>query len=297
MNVLVTGVTGKTGRRVVESLVNRGVGVRALVRDLERGKMATLGMGVELVLSDFNQPESVAAAATGCDAMYLVSSDSAHQVQQEIAISKVSVDAGVQHIVKLSSSDAGQRHYRWSKGHDEIERTIAELGIGYSSLRPHFFMRNYFSLLKKGTDGAITLEAPANDGKIGAIDDFDIGECAAELLATQKPLGTHELLTGPENISMSRVAEAFRSAVGQRISYVNLNSVAYDAQLMADDPESGSDVADVYEEVRVGTMALLSENVLKITGNAPRTIEQFALENVNDLIAAIADASPAASDT
>ena len=38
MTVLVIGVTGKTGRRVVESLVIRGVGVLAIARDLERGK-------------------------------------------------------------------------------------------------------------------------------------------------------------------------------------------------------------------------------------------------------------------
>ena len=46
MTVLVTGVTGLVGGLVAQSLVARGVGVRALVRDLERGRLALLGMGV-----------------------------------------------------------------------------------------------------------------------------------------------------------------------------------------------------------------------------------------------------------
>ena len=46
MTVLVTGVTGLVGGLAARSLVARGMGVRALVRDLERGRLALLGMGV-----------------------------------------------------------------------------------------------------------------------------------------------------------------------------------------------------------------------------------------------------------
>ncbi len=294
MTVLVTGVTGLVGGSVARSLVARGVGVRALVRDLERGRMAMLGMGIEFAIGDFDQPETIAAAASGCEGMFLVSSDGDRQVLQETTAAKSAVGAGVKHIVKLSSSDAGQRPYAWSRAHAEIESAIEQLTVGYSFLRPHYFMQNFFSLLKVVSTNAnvvMTLETPAGDGAIGAIDAYDIGECAAALLANCKPLEAHALLTGPENITMSRVAGAFGAVLNRDITYVNLDPSDYRSQLETDDPGNAGDIADVYEEVRVGTMAVQSDNVEKIAGNPPRSIEQFATANVDAINAAIIAAS------
>ena len=292
MKVLVTGVTGKTGRRVAESLVTRGVGVRALVRDIERGKMATLGMGVELVLGDFDEPESIARAVEGCDGAFLVSQDNPKQVDQEVSFARQAAESGVSHIVKLSSSDAGQRPYAWSVAHDKIEAEIEKIGVQYSFLRPHFFMDNYLSLLKVESNGSVILEAPAGEGSIGAIDSFDIGECGAQILASGNALNDHALLTGPENISMHRVVEAFGNAREKPIHYVDLNMDQYRS-----DPQTDTDVADVYQEVHDGTMALMSENVERITGNRPRTIEQFAKANIEAIEAAISSASANQSRT
>lgn len=291
MKVFVTGVTGKTGRRVAESLVSRGVGVRALVRDLERGKMATLGMGVELTLGDFDRLETIATAAEGCDGMYLVTTDGKSQVRQEVEAAEAAIAAGVEHIVKLSSSDAGTRPYAWSVAHAETEVLVSKLGVSCSIIRPHYFMQNYLSLLKVDSEGVVTIEAPANDGEIGAIDDYDIGETAATLLESGNVLDAPALLTGPENISMHRVAEAFSTASGRAISYVALDPSTYWSELIADDANSSGDIAAVYEEVRVGTMAVQSAQVERITGNQPRTIEQFAAANVGAIEAAISAAS------
>jgi uncharacterized protein YbjT (DUF2867 family) len=297
VTILVTGVTGLVGGLVAESLVARGVGVRALARDRERGRVALLGLSVEIVIADFDQPETVADAVAGCEGMFLVSSDSDRQVAEEITAARSAVEAGVEHIVKLSSSDAGQRPYKWSTAHAEIEKAIGRMDVGHSFLRPHFFMQNFFSLLKTDSGSAtdqnalVTIEAPAATGTIGAIDAYDIGECAAELLANGTPLGNHALLTGPENISMSRVAEAFGIAIDRNIAYTALDPADYRARLEADDPETAGDIADVYEEVRVDTMAVQSEQVEQITGNPPRSIEKFATANVAAINAAIADAS------
>jgi hypothetical protein len=90
---------------------------------------------------------------------------------------------------------------------------------------------------------------------------------------------------------MSRVAEAFSTAIGRHISYVNLDAADYRRKLEADDPTNNDDVADVYEEVRVGTMALQSSLVERITGTPARSIEQFAVANVDAINAAIDAAS------
>ncbi len=292
MKVLVTGVTGKTGRRVVESLVSRGVGVRALVRDLGRGKLATVGMGVELALGDFDKPESIVSAVEGCSGAFLVSQDNPKQVEQELNFARQAADSGVRHIVKLSSSDAGQRPYAWSVAHAKIENEIRNIGVPYSFLRPHFFMDNYLSLLKIESKGDVILEAPAGEGLIGAIDSFDIGECGAQILSNGNALNDHVLLNGPENISMYRVAEAFSNACNKSIRYVDMDMNQYSS-----DPEIDPDVADVYQEVHDGTMAVMSDNVETITGKRPRTIEQFAKANVEAIEAVFAPVAKRQSHT
>ena len=226
--------------------------------------------------------------------MFLVSTDGDRQVAQEIAAAKAAVGAGVDHIVKLSASDVGQRPYNWSVAHTEIEKAIRQMNVGYSFLRPHYFMQNFFSLLKvdsTGTNSKITLDAPAGTGEIGGIDAYDIGECAAELLTGKKPINDHALLTGPENISLNRVASAFGTATGRNITFVNLDPADYRTQLEADHPTSADDIDGIYQEVRVGTMALQSGDVERITGNAPRSIEDFSVANVDAINSAISTAS------
>ncbi|MGB2924280.1 MAG: SDR family oxidoreductase [Limnothrix sp.] len=66
MKVLVVGATGATGHRIVKALVEKGVSVRAMVRDLEKAK-EMLPAGVELVLGDLQKKETLDAAIADCD--------------------------------------------------------------------------------------------------------------------------------------------------------------------------------------------------------------------------------------
>ncbi|HEX7525207.1 MAG TPA: NAD-dependent epimerase/dehydratase family protein, partial [Gaiellaceae bacterium] len=65
MRVLVTGGTGVLGRMVSRQLAQRGAEVAAMARRVP----ATLPRGVEYVRGDVSDPESVAAAMAGCDAV------------------------------------------------------------------------------------------------------------------------------------------------------------------------------------------------------------------------------------
>ncbi|NET32357.1 MAG: SDR family oxidoreductase [Cyanothece sp. SIO1E1] len=65
MKALVAGATGQTGRRIVELLVQRGISVKALVRDLEKAQ-EILPPEVELTVGDVLQPDSLKAAIANC---------------------------------------------------------------------------------------------------------------------------------------------------------------------------------------------------------------------------------------
>lgn len=66
MKVFLTGATGKVGSRFATYLLNQGIEVRALIRDLDRGK-GLQEQGAELVLGDLSDKEKLVAAISGTD--------------------------------------------------------------------------------------------------------------------------------------------------------------------------------------------------------------------------------------
>ncbi|MEB3124010.1 MAG: SDR family oxidoreductase [Snowella sp.] len=66
MKVLVVGATGETGKRVVQTLVDRQIAVRALVRDYDSAT-ASLPLETEIMVGDLLQPDSLKAAIANCN--------------------------------------------------------------------------------------------------------------------------------------------------------------------------------------------------------------------------------------
>jgi uncharacterized protein YbjT (DUF2867 family) len=76
--VLVAGATGRLGV-IVSTLLARGHAVRAMTRDPRSAAAARLrSAGAEVVFGDFDDPDSMAAAARGSDAVF--ATGTAHHV-------------------------------------------------------------------------------------------------------------------------------------------------------------------------------------------------------------------------
>ncbi len=69
MKAFVAGATGETGRRIVAQLVDRGISVRALVRDPEKAR-TVLPEGVELVMGDVLRVDTLQAAIADCTIVF-----------------------------------------------------------------------------------------------------------------------------------------------------------------------------------------------------------------------------------
>jgi len=65
MKAFVAGATGETGRRIVKELISRNIPVRALVRNLEKGK-EVLPAEAELVAGDVLKAEGLEEAIADC---------------------------------------------------------------------------------------------------------------------------------------------------------------------------------------------------------------------------------------
>ena len=181
--ILVTGATGNVGGAVIAKLTAMGAEVRALVRD-ESKSQALKDAGVEAVTGDLEKPDTLDAAFSGVDKVFLltpVSPDAVSLARNGIAAAK---RAGSPHIVRLSALvPAPARSARLGRQHAEIEAELKASGLPYTIIRPTFFMQNTMMAGQTvASDGVVYM--PFKDGKLGMIDMADVAEVAARVLTS-----------------------------------------------------------------------------------------------------------------
>ncbi|MEB3252542.1 MAG: SDR family oxidoreductase [Cyanobacteriota bacterium] len=111
MKAFVAGATGETGRRIVRQLVDRGIPVKALVRDITVAR-SKLPEGVELVTGELSNPTDLGVAMADCTVVLSAtgarpSFDPSGPYQVDYQGTKHLVDAarsaGIDHFVMVSS--------------------------------------------------------------------------------------------------------------------------------------------------------------------------------------------------
>jgi uncharacterized protein YbjT (DUF2867 family) len=147
-SVLVTGATGQQGGAVVRALIARGHRVKAITRRPESdGAKRLAAAGVQVVAGDLDDAASVAAAAKGVDAMFLMGNSyeagTDAETRQGIAAADAAKAAGIGHLIYSSVADADKKtgipHF---DSKYLVEKHIAGLGIPYTISAPVAFMEN-----------------------------------------------------------------------------------------------------------------------------------------------------------
>jgi uncharacterized protein YbjT (DUF2867 family) len=177
-NILITGAAGNTGLPVVKRLSRMNVPFRAMVHSPAKKNLVQKGLA-EVVDGDFRDAASLDRALEGIDRVYLLSPPSEGQFKVQSGFVDSAKKKGVKHIVKLSAlGTALDSPVGIFRAHAQIEEYIRKSGIGYTFLRPHFFMENLlmnFATVQK--DGAIY--SPLGDARISTIMVQDINDVVA----------------------------------------------------------------------------------------------------------------------
>jgi uncharacterized protein YbjT (DUF2867 family) len=146
--ILVTGATGFVGGHVVHALRADGRDVRCLVRDRRRGERLE-AWGCDLAEGDVTRPESLHAAAAGCDTIvHLVAIRQGRPEQFDRVMIEgtrnlltTARDAGVGRFVHMSALGVSGEtkdlvpyyHAKW-----EMEQDVKSAGLPYVIFRPSF---------------------------------------------------------------------------------------------------------------------------------------------------------------
>jgi NAD(P)H dehydrogenase (quinone) len=283
--LLVTGVSGHLGRRVVELLLEQGAGP-LVVTTRSPDKVADLAArGVTVRRADFEDPASLTDAFRGVDRALLISTDALDRPGRRLAQHRNAVaaarQAGVSHLVYTSLPEPGpDSPIVVAADHRGTEEAIVASGLSHTILRNHFYADLLlFSLPRAVQTGELV--AAAGDGASAYVTRDDCARAAAAALASTFA-GTRVLdVSGPAAITHAELATITSNVTGRPVRYVPIPADALRAGMIAAGLPEG--VADLYVSFDVGTargfLAGASTAVADLTGTPPTPLASFLAAN------------------
>jgi uncharacterized protein YbjT (DUF2867 family) len=276
--ILITGATGKVGGAVIPLLAGRpGVEVVAAARSPEKAA----GLGVPVVLMDFDRTDTLAPALQGIDSVLMLTGYTVDMFRQSKAFINEAKRAGVKHIVHLGAcgdDDTEVAHWGWQQF---VERYIEWAGFTFTHLRPDIYMQNLLGYGGARAVGDGVIRHYVGGASISWVDCDDVAAVAAQcLLHPDRHAGkTYRLASDVK--SYDEVAQTLTRVLGQPFSYEARPPEEFLQNVLA----AGADAAymqSAYENYALYTAGKTPEpgadfSVLaSITGKRGKKWEEFA---------------------
>lgn len=258
--ILITGATGKTGRRIVQRLEAQGYAVRQASRQAA-------------VPFDWNDAATWDAALDGVETAYLCYSPDL-AVPGATATVAAFVDKairrGLRRLVLLSG--------RGEEEAQRCERLIQRPELEWTVVRASWFSQNFSEgpFVDMILNGQVAL--PAGDVEEPFIDADDIAEVAVAALVEDGHAGQIYEVTGPRLLTFAQVVQEISEASGRSIDYIQIPNEAFINGL----EQAGlpSDIVwlmgCLFTTVLDGRNAHLQDGVRRALGREPRDFADYA---------------------
>jgi uncharacterized protein YbjT (DUF2867 family) len=273
--ILVTGASGNVGGELVTQLASAKHGVRALVRSL---KAIARAANVETVVGDLDRPESLAPALEGVRGVFLLGGyRDMPGVLAEIR------RAGVEHVVLLSSRSvvggdpSNAIVHMWMTS----EEAVRSSGVAWTMVRPSGFASNALRWLPQLRAGDL-VRAPFANAPIASIDPHDIAAVAAVALTTEGHESRSYALSGPEAQLPAKQVEILAKILGRNLRFEAQTDDEARAELGRSAPAGFVDAFFRFFVKGEFDDAVVLATVAEVTGQAPRTFEQWARAHLGD---------------
>jgi uncharacterized protein YbjT (DUF2867 family) len=283
--ILVMGATGTLGGEVVKQLSSStpAVNIKAGVHSAQNVNKVKDGDKVEVVLIDYNKPETLKEALSQVDKLFLLTPDvpNAHELASNLVIE--AKKAGIRHIVKQSVMGADlEADVGTFRLHRQAEKIIEQSEIPFTFLRPNEFMQNFVNFHSYFIKNNNAFYLPLEDAKVSLVDVRDIAAVAVKSL-TEDRSDKHNnnktyLITGPEALSYHQAAGILSSATDKKISYVNISEEEARGAMKEMDMSDWliNTISELHDYFRKGNASQVSSAVEEVTGKKPISFSQFA---------------------
>ncbi|HEX5192097.1 MAG TPA: NAD(P)H-binding protein [Solirubrobacteraceae bacterium] len=281
--ILVTGAAGTVGTLLVNALRAKGVAVRALVRDGDA--LPTGWDGVERMVADLGDPESLRPAVDGVDAIYLLVPADPPMADYERNVIEAAARSAARPRVTLHGAlgIADPSGVRFLEAHAAALGTLKASGLRWTVLAPNGFFQNFLRMRASLEAGSLSL--PAGAAPVSYIDAADVAASAAAVLTT----GGHDeavyTLTGPAALTHQAIAEQLSATVGRPVRYRALDPrQGHDALMAAGmDEWHAAGMVELYDLYASGAGAEVSTDVERLIGRPPRSLASFLPDNAHHL--------------
>jgi NAD(P)H dehydrogenase (quinone) len=265
----VTGASGHLGRLAVQELLARGMpaaDVVAVVRT--RGKAADLAdRGVQVREADYSRPETLAAALAGVQRLLLVSSSEAGQrVAHHANVIRAAQTAGTSRIVYTSMLNADDTTNPLAAEHQGTERALRQADVPFTLLRNGWYTENYTGPMAQYLEAGEILGA-AGHGRISAASRQDYAAAAAAaLLADEAGNRTYEL--GGPAFGLPELARVITEVTGTKVTYRDLPAGEYASWLQRAglDEATASFVAALDVSIARGDLETSRQDLAQLLG-------------------------------
>ena len=257
--ILVTGGTGKTGRRVAERLLAAGHDVR-------------IGSRAAAPPFDWHDRSTWAAALDGVGAAYLAYAPDLGFPGAAETVGELATYAaahGVERLVLLSGrGEAGAR---------VAERLVQQAGAAWTIIRSAVFAQNFTegAFVEQVLEGAVALHV--EDVAEPFVDVDDIAEIAAAALVDDRHAGQLYEVTGPRLLTFTDALATIGTAIGRPVAYVRitpdelLGGLAA-AGVPADD---AANLVELFSEILDGRNSSVADGVRRALGRPARDFDEF----------------------
>jgi ergot alkaloid biosynthesis protein len=270
--ILITGGTGKTGRRIAAQLADKGIGARVAS---PTGEGAAGQQGVRF---DWLDESTYADAVAGISAIYLLApAGVAEPLPAMQPFLDQALSADVRRFVLLSASSLKEDGPMMGKVHAYLRRNAPEWAV----LRPTWFMQNFSEQQHLPTirdEGRIY--SATGDGRVPFIDAADIAAVAVEALTTGTSYYRDLVITGPQALSYDEAAAIIGRAIGRRIEHVRLSEaeLAQRHKALGLDEAYARTLAAMDTAIAHGAEDRVTAEVQAVTGRPPKDLSSFALQ-------------------
>lgn len=219
----VTGITGKVGGSVARTLLEAGLPVRAVVRDMRKGE-SWAEKGCEVAIASIDDVDGMTKAFSGVDGVFLMMPPDYDPepgfplIRVNISAIRAAVAAAQPgKLVFLSTVGAHVERFSLLNNSQMIEEALRKLSIPVAFVRAAWFMENAAWDVEAAKAGVVPCFLQPLDHPIPMVAATDIGRTAAEILRDIWTGIRVVELEGPRRYSANDIAAGFSAVLGHPV--------------------------------------------------------------------------------